>query len=419
MMRGPKEVLALLSGKGGSGKTVLGLAMSRILSDAGRKVLLVDCDIATHGATYFFEPEIPDGAHGVLSLYDFRSTDSGASPAKEPLKTRSGFQFIPSTLDPANEAAAWHSAPDSPDVLKRLLARFSDLDVVIFDCQAGYSPLAEQAASLAQRNLIVLEPDAVSSAALRVLFLRMQQILKTTNTFQIFNKLTEEEIPVYEQVSGGTLFTNLPPVPFDWQVRAAFAVRRIPTVTTQSSAFGLGVLRIMQTLFPSTAEDLAHLEKETVGNWHEDLRTKLGELESQHRRIKYQQIESQRQRRLQRTTLVSTALASVGLFVTASSAVGELLPISVALAAVGIFIAAASLILNRYTRLGIHAEREQDLAQESLAQIEAEVDRYRTLLTTDPRLREYARSTGGTSRRVPQGGVSRPTTAPGAGSPNG
>lgn len=49
------KTLALISGKGGSGKTTLGLSLASLLSSCNIKVLLVDCDLSTNGATYFYE----------------------------------------------------------------------------------------------------------------------------------------------------------------------------------------------------------------------------------------------------------------------------------------------------------------------------------------------------------------------------
>ncbi len=42
--------LTVLSGKGGSGKTVLSLSFAKVLSEIGLKVLFVDLDTATHGS---------------------------------------------------------------------------------------------------------------------------------------------------------------------------------------------------------------------------------------------------------------------------------------------------------------------------------------------------------------------------------
>ncbi|MCL2220821.1 MAG: ParA family protein [Oscillospiraceae bacterium] len=49
------ESLAIISGKGGSGKTTLAISLSQLLATCGKRVLLINCDMSTHGATYFFE----------------------------------------------------------------------------------------------------------------------------------------------------------------------------------------------------------------------------------------------------------------------------------------------------------------------------------------------------------------------------
>ena len=47
-------VATFMSGKGGSGKTTLSLTMAYMLSSCNLNVLLVDCDLSTNGATFFF-----------------------------------------------------------------------------------------------------------------------------------------------------------------------------------------------------------------------------------------------------------------------------------------------------------------------------------------------------------------------------
>ena len=139
------EVLTLLSGKGGSGKTVLALSMSKILHEAGLKVLLIDCDTSTHGATYFFETELNDN---VLTLYDLIEQQNSQN---KPLKTKSGFEFIPSILRPElnsftdNEVDIRGCENFLPSTILE-----DNYDVIILDCQAGYTHLVKIATNLSQ-----------------------------------------------------------------------------------------------------------------------------------------------------------------------------------------------------------------------------------------------------------------------------
>ena len=52
--------VAFLSGKGGSGKTTLALSIADLLSRCNITTLLVDCDLSTNGATYFYESCLSD-----------------------------------------------------------------------------------------------------------------------------------------------------------------------------------------------------------------------------------------------------------------------------------------------------------------------------------------------------------------------
>jgi MinD-like ATPase involved in chromosome partitioning or flagellar assembly len=381
------ESLALLSGKGGSGKTVIGLSMARILAEAGLNVLLVDCDLATHGATYFMEAEFSEPFLTLTSVSDLL-LQKGPRPPRA-FATKAGFHFIPSLLDPSTK----HEYPLHSEVMLEgwWSSIVSSYDAIILDCQAGYSDIADWAGRTADRKLMVLEPDAVSAAALRVLSLQLGYSLRSSSTWQVFNKLTEEERPIYERVAGGTLFTNLPPLPFDWQVRAAFALGEIPGVLSTSSAFGLGILRLMQTLFPRFAAELKNLEKTSVGDWYENLSGKLDKLHSLREEIKYRNIEIKRRQRVQVVSSVSLLLGTLGAtlavfpFIKTEFVNGRFLTTGV-----GIFLVMASVFLLAQFQRGLRAEREQDVTQDELARIENDIRKFETLISTDPRLKEYA-----------------------------
>lgn len=386
------QTLSLLSGKGGSGKTVLGLCICRALSEAGYKVLLVDCDFATHGATYFFEDKLRRGTPSLTSL-----TSTGLDQQCEPIEVENNFWFLPSSSSPEEIRESSSSSEDiSTSPLLESLVQTEQYDVALFDCQAGYSPLTQKAAELSDQNIMVMEPDAVSSAALRVLFLQLGSALHRSNTWQLFNKITEDEREVYEKLSGGTLFPNLPPIPFDWQVRAAFATSHIPSVTSKSSAFGLGVLRILKIIFPDRADKLEALEQETVGNWHNEVVTQMEELKHQKDKIEEYFVESDRRARIQRVKLTSMSIAVVGALASVTALADIVLTIDTQLtkmmaATAGIFVAALAYVWYGWNLRDIRRDRDRALRQDQIKDIERELERYSTLLATDPWLREYSR----------------------------
>lgn len=401
-----KEVqsLSLLSGKGGSGKTVLALSMAKILVESGVKVLLVDCDIATHGATYFFESELESKEKkNILSIWGLLHPRFHPGIVEgAPLLTLAGFDFIPSTLNPAkmqesdNEYEKFDTSKEDAfllnDYLRHLMQSY---DVVIFDCQAGYSSvLTKWVVKNSKRNLIVLEADAVSASALRVLYLQIGDVLGRYNTWQVFNKLSEEERLIYEKISGGTLFPNLPPIPFDWGVKASFATCEIPTLTSKNSAFGLGALRLMQTLFPKFSKNLAELEDKTIGKWYDDIFNRLTELENEkaefvNRRIISKGLFSQE---------LSSFFTSVTAILLGGIVAGVLLGLKLYLIhKLWIVLVAASLVIiisllqimqNTIKR---KVEYKKDMFRETFNSLNAEIEKFKTLIITDPRLREYSR----------------------------
>lgn len=393
------QTLCILSGKGGAGKTVLGLSMARVLAEAGISCLFVDCDVATHGATYFFEAEL--GEVDVTSLADLLKSEH-----KEPipLNTKFGFSFLPSTLSPENDDFRQHHRV--PEAFKAIALLAREYDACILDCHAGFSQVVLQAAGQSDKNLIVLEPDAISSAALRVLSLQLGAKVSSSNTWQIFNKLTEEERIVYEKIFGGTLFPNLPPIPFDWQVRAAFSTREIPGVLSESSAFGLGVLRVMKTLFPGRANELKELENRTVGKWYEKISNSLKALELQKEELALIDSKVRKIKTLRQTQFAFSGFATVAILALLIGLM-DLFPLKFpvyeeltqrARESSGLWLVAAGVGMMFFSfyfylmrKKQFREEEINERHRESLSEIESEISRYRTLVFSDPRLREQYR----------------------------
>lgn len=387
------KYLSIISGKGGAGKTVISLSIAKILSEIGIYPLLIDCDVSTHGATYFYENDFPT-KENYIELSDL---SSGKWMNKNIFKNKDGFYFIPSfPLKGENQNYDFENIKAS---VKDLSKKFQ---VVIFDCQAGYSPILKVVTELTDKNLIVLEADAVSSSALRALYLQLGQNLTNNNTWQIFNKLSEEERRIYENVIGGTMFPSLPPVPFDWKVRASFSLNSIPSMSDKESAYGIAVLRICKMIFKELKKEIEKFEQEFIGNWYEEIQAKIESFEDLKSSISYNKVESKRRFYRQRYTLLSAVIMSISVI---SFMIPQYLKLkqiefdTVTIAAmVSAFLAVISVLILIYSRQQSQQEIKLDKDQIRISELEVEINKYRTLLNTDPRLKEYNRIKDKSSR---------------------
>ena len=383
--------LTVLSGKGGSGKTVLSLSFAKVLSEIGLKVLFVDLDTATHGATYFFESELNKNN---LALPDILSSNTPKGP---PLKTKDNFYFIPSTLNPEKISIDYSKLEGYE--FKKLFKPQNigrDFEIIIFDCQAGYSDIAKKAAEISNQTIIILEPDAVSSSALRVLHLQIGKILNRSNSWQLFNKLTEEERPIYEKVIGGTLFPSLPPIPFDWHVRASFSTCEIPNVTEKKSAFGLGVLRVMKIIFKQFRPKLEKIENKTGGDWYLEIKERLKDLEDKKDWYDTKIREKRRRERLNKTRFIFLLSTIMGITLMYTPFVDKFLNFKYILSkylitVIGVFIFISGFLFHFWNLKDLRSDRMREEGLSTLKDIETEMNKYKTLLNTDPWLKEYAR----------------------------
>ena len=234
--------IAILSGKGGSGKTCLSLSIANLLSTSGIKTLLLDCDFSTNGATYFFEDILRQDSNYISLQHVACKEISG----KKLVHIQKNFDFIPSVtkIDGTSIDATTLSKFDFSSI-DEIINNYS---VVLYDCQAGYSEILDSILPTVDQTLFVMEADAISSASIRSLHLKIGSLL-TSKSYQIFNKVTNEEYQVYNKLSGGTFFTNIESVLFDWTIRKAFALSTIPSIRNVDSLFWEQIINICKIIF--------------------------------------------------------------------------------------------------------------------------------------------------------------------------
>lgn len=243
------KVLALLSGKGGSGKTTLALSIASMLSNCCLKVLLVDCDLSTNGATYFYEGKLTEKSNALGSFYKIFINNE--DKMDQLIKISEHMDFMPSIVKiTKTNAESYRYDEQDLNRIKKIDEKLREkYDAIIYDCQAGYTDVLKLILPFVDVNLVVMEADAISSASIRSFYLKTGDLLNGKKIYQIFNKATDKEYEIYSKISGGTVFTNIETVMFDWKIRKAFSIAEIPDMERTSARYGEQVYNICKVLF--------------------------------------------------------------------------------------------------------------------------------------------------------------------------
>lgn len=252
--------IAFLSGKGGSGKTTLALSMADLMSKCKIKTLLIDCDLSTNGATYFFESNLRSRSSreecAIYSFFDFLRLPEEVQVVL-PTIINNSFHFLPSVVDIVDsnqqplESIALHSYQLTSKLKHMLSMTEGKYDVVLFDCQAGYTELLPDLLPLMDVDIFVLEADSISASAMRNLHLKIGNSFGHAKLFQVFNKASEEEFEVYSKIVG-TFFTNIGTLLFDWKIRQAFSRSQIPGLESVSAKYSSDLLQICKVVLNDT-----------------------------------------------------------------------------------------------------------------------------------------------------------------------
>lgn len=286
--------VSLLSGKGGVGKTSICLVMGSILSHIGKKVLLVDCDIATHGMTYFFLDKLPKGKAGIVELL--------RNPRLKPgiFHNSPKCHILPSTtqLKPPNVPDIESNFSKYFEKVKNTLAGLSGAyEYILIDCPAGATEIVRSAIKMADKVLIVAEADPVSVWAIKNIEYDFGKILPH-ETFGIINKLFLEEKERYKAiVEYSRLMKFLPPLPFDMEVRRKFAMRQIPADLNNPTEFHIGLCYALRDLLPESGKEINSYLKQSRVQKTKDLDKEITEVDHEIRSLRDRSLELQFQKK--------------------------------------------------------------------------------------------------------------------------
>lgn len=278
------EVIALISGKGGVGKTAIAGSMASLIGQLGHKVLLVDADIATHGMSYFFVDQVQKAAKSGAII----PLDAGGPLEFCLVHIEDNFDFVPSKVEFQRGERLLRTAEEITQnqetaslYLRQVIDKAQALyDFIIVDCQAGVVASTYTIISRADRLVSVLEADPVGVWASRSLDRAFGDVFPEF-TFYLVNKLFSEEVSQYDSLTDYLrIFAHLPPLPFDFEVRRAFARRVLPTDIQKPSAFTFGLIRTVRDLLPALEVSLDDLERDLLGKIFGPVQKRVEELDS-------------------------------------------------------------------------------------------------------------------------------------------
>jgi len=312
------EIIALISGKGGVGKTAIAGSMASLIGQLGYKVLLADADVATHGMSYFFVDQVQKAARSglIVPLDDYGTLESRF------VHIGDNFDFVPSKIEFQRGERLLRTTEEITQNQETFSLRLIELigeakslyDFIIVDCQAGAVASTYEIINRANRVVSVLEADPVGVWASRSLDRAFGDVFPEF-TFYLVNKLFLEEVSQYNALTDYLrIFAHLPPLPFDFEVRRAFARRVLPTDSPEPSAFGFGLIRTLKDLFPMLEPSLVSFERDLRGQVFEPTERRIDELDSRILELSERlRLESHRARRVR--TMFLLAIAAMALAV--------------------------------------------------------------------------------------------------------
>ncbi len=239
------RALAVCSGKGGVGKTLLSASLARIIQQAENcNVLAVDLDLTVSGLTLLSFHNKLELDQVPISLFDYLTGDDNAQSAlfgalqaavtsrgeypSAVLYQRLDHVFVlPASTE--SERPDWsRSAQIELDLaiekiaqLRHFAAESLDIDYLIFDTQAGLGSLSLAAATLSDMTLIVMEEDDISWFTALRMFTEITELnRRLKNRSRSYFLANKVQAGLMDMASKLKAFSFLPPIPFDsWMQR--------------------------------------------------------------------------------------------------------------------------------------------------------------------------------------------------------
>lgn len=170
------QLIAIASGKGGVGKTLITAALSVLLQRRGHRVLVADADMGLRNLDLLF------GLDGSIHYDAAQAARGKCLPGQALLSVVPGLDFLP-----ASQKRTWERI-DIPSYQYVLESLSGSYDYTLIDCPPGRDGAYQAATALADEILFVVEPSPSSlrDAAKVMQYADRQKRFTTTSSSTIF-----------------------------------------------------------------------------------------------------------------------------------------------------------------------------------------------------------------------------------------
>lgn len=281
------NTIAILSGKGGTGKSSIAVSLTHFLAHCGFKTLIVDMDLFTHGISIFSLAD--KGIESKQSLIDYFRTENAVDDIKPVLipdgYTRDNLYLLPSLpgssteLPDLNLAARFNDVQQFSNRFREILAKVKEkysFDFVIIDTRGGIDFTSIGSALVAGSYIVVTETGKTSWEmgdkllhAIRETKAKVSSESKCLGFVINKNSLPSKEIEKFLQKKWDIPF--LETIPFDDQVVQFFEQTKVAVSTNAGCPFSRKILNIIETSIHTSGwndYNNAHLQTtRKISNW--------------------------------------------------------------------------------------------------------------------------------------------------------
>lgn len=248
------KVISVVSGKGGSGKSLLTAVLGRALAREGKRVLLVDMDIFVRGLTVllfsYTRPERSGGKVTIsdaLGVYAEKSEETGPTIySKESFMIERFFEcdVIPSVENVAlpldyNDRSLSDEKFTNKVLNTLILTVAQDYDYILLDNRAGMDSLIASACRTSDITIAIAEDDEVGRQTNSNLtkFLQTRKEIKIVYTIINKGRNMRSYKDVKERLKQRHEYSVLGAIPFDIEVLEDFGSDRFWSTITETLYF--------------------------------------------------------------------------------------------------------------------------------------------------------------------------------------